>query len=140
MPRKVKELPRPCPICGRNDGTIQFVIFNHRYGTSNKLICRIGHYYSDYYNSRKVALNSKFRQINKPYGKRWHNFLTSWRVYQKHNGKEVDVTEYFDIIEPDKWRRSITFTPHNIHEAIRDEGWKMVPERSLYMRRRKPKF
>jgi len=58
MPAKRKPLPRPCPKCGKNYGTIQIVIFSDY---KQNVICRIGHYDADGY--RKIKKINKLKNL-----------------------------------------------------------------------------
>jgi len=59
MPAKRKPLPRPCPKCGKNYGTIQIVIFSDY---KQNVICRIGHYDADGY--RKIKKINKLKKLD----------------------------------------------------------------------------
>src|SRR2546426_1539481 len=76
MPRKRGELPQPCTLCGRMDGTYQYVVFNNKNSTSRSVICRIGHYDRNRYKSTKMASKSKLieTKVKHPSGRIWHSF------------------------------------------------------------------
>ena len=69
MPAHKKQLPRPCPQCGLENGGMQWVIFNPKFSNTrgyNEIpysILRISHYSNELYN-----LSSKKKK------KIWHNF------------------------------------------------------------------
>jgi hypothetical protein len=108
LPRKRAVLPQPCPLCGRKDGTYQYVIFNHKYRSSRRaVICRIGHYDKNYYLSRKIGKESPTisRKIIRPYGKIWHSFKARPPFNITRDEKTVHPSQYFDTFkeEEDMW-------------------------------------
>jgi len=113
MPAKRKELPRPCPICGKENGTVQIVIFS----TSRNVICRIGHYDSEKYQNPSTVKEKRSR------GKKWCSFkINRWFVEENKPPLEHDMddlrTGYF------KKRKSITYTnPMFLLEAVKEKGW-----------------
>ena len=146
MPRKRAVLPRPCPLCGRTDGTYQYVIFNHEYTSSrNALICRIGHYDTNYYLSRQIGkISSTVRsQIKRPYGKTWHSFKVQPTFDILHGRGKINPGRYFDRrFKRGKGKKVTSITikpPPGMPDLIKKEGWQMIPEESLYNKRRKLK-
>ena len=117
MSRKQAILPQPCPLCGRTDGTYQYVIFNHKNVSSRRtVICRIGHFDKNYYLSRKIAKESPTirRKIKRPYGKIWHSFKVRPLFNVTRYGKTVNLSRYFDTFKEEDDRRqktSITIKP-----------------------------
>jgi len=113
MPAKRRLLPRPCPICGKENGTVQIIIFS----TSKSVTCRIGHYDSEMY------LNPYTKREKSRRGKRWCNF-TMDRFFAEENilPLEQDMDDlYFGNLGK---RKSITYTnPSLLLEAIKEEGW-----------------
>ena len=147
MPRKRAVLPQPCPLCGRTDGTYQYVIFNHKYISSRRaVICRIGHYDKNYYLSLKEGKESPTigRKIKRPYGKIWHSFKVRPPFNMTLDGKTVHPSQYFDTFkEEDIWwwqKTSRTIKPEPwISDYIKKWGWQIIPEESLLIARRKLK-
>jgi hypothetical protein len=147
VPRKQADLPQPCPLCERTDGTYQYVIFNHKYKSSRRaVICRIGHYDKNYYLSRHLAIvfppsTRNISNIKRPYGKIWHSFKVRPQFDITHDGKMVNLSQYFDTFEEEmEWETSLTIKPEPwMSEYIKKWGWQMIPEESLWMKRRKVK-
>jgi hypothetical protein len=167
MPRKRAGLPRPCPLCGRTDGTYQYVIFNHKNTMSRQaVICRIGHYDKNYYLKRQLEIiyhdkrekkksepvthfsreldtllpTPNILKIKKPCGKIWHSFKVNSSLFRiTHNGKTVNLTEYFDAFKEDEgWKTSYTIKRKPwMADLIKESGWQM--EESLWIARRKVK-
>ena len=46
MPTRKKLLPKPCPICKRENGTVQLMVFPN---ARSNFVCRIGHYVAEEY-------------------------------------------------------------------------------------------
>jgi hypothetical protein len=144
MPRKRAILPQPCPRCGRTDGTYLYVIFNHKSVSSRQaVICRIGHYDRNYYLSLKEGKESHTisRKIKRPYGRIWHSFKVRPLFNITHNGKTVNLRQYFDTFREDRrWETSLTIKPKPwMSDYIKKWGWQMIPEKSLLIARRKVK-
>lgn len=148
MPRKRAMLPQPCPLCGRTDGTYQYVIFNHKYRISRKgVICRIGHYDKNYYLSRKIGKDSPTirRKIKRAYGKIWHSFTIGSIYTITRNGRTVDLNRYFETFKEEEDNMLGLETSHTIKpepwmsDYIKNLGWQMIPEESLFIARRKLK-
>src|SRR5215216_1110761 len=143
MPRKQALLPKPCPLCGRTDGTYQCVIFNHKNISSRRaVICRIGHYDKNYYLSLKEGKESPTigRKIKRPHGKIWHSFKVRPLFDITSYGKTVNLSLYFDTFKEDKMRQkmSLTVKPKpGMSDYIKKWGWQMIPEDSLLIARRK---
>jgi hypothetical protein len=166
LPRKHSVLPQPCPLCGRTDGTYQYVIFNHKNIMSRKaVICRIGHYDRNYYLSRQLQLlfgsreknstepvmhlsrqldtvlpSSTTPKIKKPSGKIWHSFKVRSSFFRiTRDGRTVNLTEYFDAFKEDEgWKTSYTIKPEPwMSDIIKKYGWQM--KESLWIARRKVK-
>jgi len=144
LPRKRAVLPQPCPLCGRTDGTYQYVIFNHqRVSSRQAVICRIGHYDKNYYLSRQLAITFPpiSRKTKRPYGKTWHSFKARPQFKITHDGRITDLSKYFDTFKEEVWwKKSLTVKPNpEISDYIKKQGWQMIPEESLWMKRRKLK-
>jgi hypothetical protein len=144
--KKRAVLPQPCPLCGRTDGTYQYVIFNHKYISSRQaVICRIGHYDKNYYLSRKIGKESPTisRKIKRPYGKIWHSFKVRPLFNITLEGKTVNLSRFFDTFKEDmlwSWETSLTIKPKPwMSDYIKNWGWQMIPEKSLLIARRKVK-
>lgn len=140
LSRKRAVLPQPCPLCGRIDGTYQYVIFNHKNVSSRRaVICRIGHYDTNYYMSRKEAMEPpRIRNIKRPYGKIWHSFTVRPLFNITLNGKKINLSRYFEIFKEEK--TSLTIKPKPwLSLYIKKWGWQMIPEESLLIARRKVK-
>jgi len=89
MPTTKKQLPRPCPQCGLENGGMQWVIFNPRFSNSRRYndipypILRISHYSKELYN-----LSSKKKK------KVWHNFRMYLPAIRK-DSKRIVLEEIF---------------------------------------------
>jgi hypothetical protein len=108
------------------------------------VICRIGHYDKNYYLSRKIGKESSTisRKIKRPYGKIWHSFKARPRFFITQDGKTVELSLYFDTFkEEDVWlETSRTIKPEPwMSDYIKNWGWQMIPEESLWIARRKVK-
>ena len=108
------------------------------------MVCRIGHYDTNYYESRKEAMKPpRIRNINRPYGKIWHSFTVRPLFNIALDGKRVNLSRYFETVKEDKTRRkirSLTIKPKPWLSAyIKRWGWQMIPEESLLIARRKVK-
>lgn len=141
MPRKRSMLPKECPLCGRKDGTFQYVIFNNENSRCrHAVICRIGHYDKNRYASTRGATNSKLikDKIKWPSGRIWHSFKCQPPFKFIVDGEPVRAQYYFDAIGDEPWlTTSRTVKPDSImYENIRNYGWNMT---QLLMRRRTPK-
>ena len=85
LPAKKKILPAPCPICKRQNGTVQLVVFPQ---AQSKLVCRIGHYIAEEYNpseDKRKHLKIDILDIEKrnstTRGKIWHSFKIEPKGY-----------------------------------------------------------
>ena len=89
MPAHKKQLPRPCPQCGLENGGMQWVIFNplfsssRRYNENPYSILRISHYSKVLY-----SLSSKKKK------KVWHNFRMELPAIW-HGPKKIILEEIF---------------------------------------------
>ena len=113
MPAKRRQLPRHCPICGKENGTIQIVIFS----TSNNVICRIGHYDSEKYQNPSTVKEKRSR------GKKWCSFNIS-RLFAEENIPQLE--QEMDDLRVGRFgkRKSRQYTnPLRLLEAIKEEGW-----------------
>lgn len=108
------------------------------------MVCRIGHYDTNYYMSRKESMEPpRIRSIKRPYGKIWHSFEVRTLFEITRDGKTVNLSQYFETFtEEDETRRkmSLTIKPQPWLSAyIKRWGWQMIPEKSLLIARRKVK-
>jgi len=122
MAAKKKILPRPCPLCGKKNGTVQIVIFS----TSMEVICRIAHYDSEKYQNPSSVREKRSR------GKKWCSFKIQ-KLFAEENMPplEQDMDDlhsgYFGK------RKSITYTNHSfLLDAVKENGWHGEGEK--YMR------
>ena len=113
MPAKRRLLPRPCPICGKENGTVQIVIWHNSF----KVNCRIGHYDSKTFQNPATPKEKRRR------GKKWCYFLMD-ESFAKENilPLERDIDDlYMGNLGK---RKSITYTsPSLLLETIKEEGW-----------------
>jgi hypothetical protein len=124
MPAKRKMLPIPCPICGRENGTIQLVYFPDKY---NSLVIRIGHY-SSILRKKSISLSkSKNRNktiITNQIQKRervWCSFR-SRLTYKPDNNMELQSR---------KFERSVCFSPSwEFLDNVYDLGWRVISNSS----------
>ncbi len=113
MPAKKKMLPRPCPLCGKENGTVQIVIFS----SSMEVTCRIAHYDS------KKYLNPSTGREKKGRGKEWCNFQIKKSFAEENMPPlEQDMDDlhigYFGK------RKSFTYTNHSfLLNAVKEKGW-----------------
>ena len=90
MPAQKKQLPRPCPQCGLENGGMQWVIFNPRFSNSRRYnqipysILRISHYSKGLYT-----------QSSKKKKKIWHNFRMRLPAIIK-GSKRIVLEEIFN--------------------------------------------
>ena len=112
MPAKRRLLPKPCPICGKDNGTVQIIIFS----TSKSVICRIGHYDSETYLKSQKEREKRRR-------KKWCNFTID-RCFVEENILPFEQDKYDLMIGKLGKRKSITYTnPSLLLEVINEEGW-----------------
>lgn len=140
MPAKKKILPAPCPICNRENGTIQLVVFSE---SNSNLVCRIGHYISEEYKRDKDKIKKgeiDFQDVDKrnekTRGKVWHSF----RIEPKGESKDIEkLQEYIDKYENKRFsKKSISFSPEPIfYELIANTGWCMKPYEKYHGRKRR---
>ncbi|MEX1053416.1 MAG: hypothetical protein WEC35_03310 [Nitrosopumilaceae archaeon] len=131
MPTKPKLLPQPCPICSRENGTIQLVIFKK----TDQVVCRIGHYGRLLYLKQKKQLETEKQKIEKlkeenenecgikTRGKFWHSF----RIEYLHR---CDDLKHYSISYNN--RKSITTGSLGSYfsEVVRKYGWRMMSNSS----------
>lgn len=136
-------MPAPCPLCGRTDGTYQYVVFNNERRWGSDVICRIGHYDSNRYDSTRRALKSKITEPRVKWrsGRIWHSFTALAPFGIIVEDKTVSPGQYFVEFPEEKWwKASKTFKQEAwMSDRIRELGWRMVPEKNLSLARRKPK-
>lgn len=129
-----KVLPRPCP-CGRENGTIQLVIFKHEYISSRQAVtCRIKHYYPEFYKiTKKMQQKSRSgvrRKKRISYKSRWCSFQTIHRIdFVESTGRRIPLSEYFDVYKHDS-SRSKTFSPdESFYKIVKESGWGIREDR-----------
>lgn len=131
MPADKKQLPRPCPQCGLDNGGMQWVIFNPRFSNTrgfNEIpysIIRISHYSKELYS-----------QSSKRKKKIWHNFWMPLSGIRKGPNKimlkeifnepafvnKTSITiplkkEWFEYFQKYGWRDLETKRAHFIKKA-----------------------
>lgn len=140
MPKKRKYLPAPCPICGKEYGTVQFVVFR---GDRSNVVCKIGHYDPDLYppqkKSKTVETNPGIQEtITVAIGPRvWHIFRTDLDIKVKLNpsGEIVPITEIFNKGVAGK-SKAFGLIP-SIASMIKNGGWRQRPDHSSRYRSRR---
>jgi hypothetical protein len=128
VPARPRLLPQPCP-CGKENGTIQLIIFNHKYRSSRHTVtCRIKHYYSEFYKITKEVQQERGTQITgkkkASYKSRWCSFQTRHRIdFVNSKGRKFPLSEYFDIYKDDS-SKSKTFSPdESFYKIVKERGW-----------------
>jgi hypothetical protein len=132
MPARPKVLPRPCP-CGRENGTVQLVIFNHHYRSSKQAVtCRIKHYYPEFYKITKEMKQKGDRNIPRTitgkkkisYKSRWCSFQTLHSIdFVDSTGRKIPLRNYFDVCK-DYPFKSMTFSPdESFYKLVKERGW-----------------
>ena len=122
MPAKRKILPRPCPLCGKENGTVQIVIWHN----SSRVNCRIGHYDSKIFQKPSTPREKRRR------GKKWCYFLMDESFAKKNIFPLEQDMEDLYVGNLGK-RKSITYTnPSLLLETIIEEGWHV--QESSYFR------
>jgi len=113
MPAKRRLLPRPCPICGKENGTVQIIIWHNSF----RVNCRIGHYDSKKYQKPSTPKEKRRR------GKTWCYFLIDESFAKEKNfplEREMDDLYQGNLGK----RKSITHTnPSILLNKIKEEGW-----------------
>jgi len=121
MPAKKKQLPRSCPICGKENGTVQIMIFS----TSRNVTCRIGHYDSVKYQNPSTLKEKRGR------GKKWCDFKMNI-LFAEENMPPLE--KHMDYLRTGYFgeRKSRSYTnPILLLEAIKEEGWNGEGEKYL---------
>ena len=132
MPARRRPLPQPCP-CGRENGTVQLIIFNHDYRSSRHTVtCRIKHYYSEFYEITKETRQERGTEITGAltgkkkisYKSRWCSFQTRHRIdFVDSKGRRFPLSEYFEIFKDD-YSKSKTFSPdESFYKIVKERGW-----------------
>ncbi len=142
MPAKKKILPSPCPICGRNNGTIQIAIFPKSIQT---VVFRIGHYIREEYKptkeerkSFKIDVLDRDKRKESTRGKVWHSFTIKPQGSSTEMSKIQDIIDEYESRTTAKNKKSISFSPNpEFYEIIKNTGWCMKPYRNYRGRRRK---
>lgn len=130
MPARRRLLPQPCP-CGKENGTVQLIIFNHKYRSSRHAVtCRIKHYYPEFYNITKEVQQERGTEITGTirskisYKSRWCSFQTTHRIdFVDSTGRKFPLGEYFDLYRDD-FSKSKTFSPdESFYKIVKERGW-----------------
>ena len=132
MPARRRLLPRPCP-CGKEKGTVQLIIFKHKYISSRHTVtCRIKHYYPEFYKIIKENQKERDEELTRAItGKkkishkaRWCSFQTIHRIdFVDKTGRRIPLREYFDIYKED-YSKSKTFSPdESFYKIVKESGW-----------------
>jgi hypothetical protein len=139
---KRKLLPRPCP-CGKENGTVQIIIFKHNYISSRQAVtCRIKHYYPEFYEITKEEPQKRDEEITRTvtgkrkkkekvsYKSRWCSFQTIHRIdFVDSTGRKIPLREYFDIYKDDS-SKSKTFSPDkSFYKIVKEKGWGIKEDR-----------
>jgi hypothetical protein len=134
VPARHKVLPRPCP-CGRENGTIQLIIFNHERISSRRAVtCRIKHYYPELYKiTKKLQQKNKSKITRKKkisYKSRWCSFQTTHMIdFVESTGSRIPLREYFEIYKDDS-ATSKTFSPdESFYKIVKERGWGIKEDR-----------
>lgn len=128
MAAKIKILPYPCPICGKENGTIQV-------GMLDELRFRIGHYDSQKYqlskNQYKKNITSKIKGYGTE-GKIWHNF----RIEFLRMPSDLIDENIFSKKEFEKFNFTITISKNQkFINLIKEKGWRAIPSNSKNKRK-----
>lgn len=128
MPAKIKLLPYPCPICGKENGTIQV-------GILDELRFRIGHYNSQKYQLSKNQYKKNITPKTKGYGtegKIWHNF----RIEFLRMPSDLVDENIFSKKEVEKFDSTITISKNQkFINLIKEKGWRVIPSNSKNKRK-----
>jgi len=137
MPAKKRLLPRPCPICDKQNGTVQVVIF----ANEQNIYCRVWHYDPKKYKKIRTKIVSKISCYFDPSeelpkitkykdpsrGKRSCNFkIEKDFALENMPPLEQDLDDltsgYF------RFRKSINYTnPMFLLQSIKKKGWHKEP-------------
>ncbi|MGI0010383.1 MAG: hypothetical protein ACREAE_03180 [Nitrosopumilaceae archaeon] len=132
MPAKRKLLPRPCPKCGLEYGTIELVLTGSYH---SPVICRIGHYSKSLYTYSKIVkkhVDSKKQWIKQ---RAWcsfrlndgysiHHHERHWEIRQFKNDYEKLMSRYrlkMLRIKPPEW----------FLREVQKDGWLEIPSKRL---------
>ena len=142
LPTRKKLLPKPCPICKRENGTVQLTVFPN---ARSNFVCRIGHYVAEEYKLPKdkkkwsdIDTIDLAKRKDSVRGKIWHSF----RIEPKGHTSEIkDLQEHIKQYEKIRYsskRKPITFSPEQIfYELIKETGWCMKPYGYYHGRKRR---
>lgn len=103
-----KQLPAPCPSCGRRNGSMRIVVFNPKFRPQKEgykrqtrvyVVLRIGHYMPQRYKEKRLSKSARI----------WHNFRL-WPSTLKVNieNKVISIDRIFDHPKYEN-RTSVTF-------------------------------
>ncbi len=127
MPAKRKLLPNPCPICGRDNGTVQLVYFS----SLQEIIIRIGHYTSNRYRktvreSKKIENNYDKETIDK-FDRKKHTNQRAWCSFRLHCSRfPPRLEKKLEKLSNGGYKKSVTIPlPWSVHKIIKQDGWKI---------------
>ncbi len=142
MPGKPNNLPLPCPICDKPNGTIQLLFTG-----KDDVIIRIGHYDSDGYKEAKKehekllktskeniklqeesGLLEKSKGINRTKQRRWCSFRSNNLFFKGLSDDLVDdmVAGKRDFVSHREPPQTLSLTEHgrlNLKQHIQRFGW-----------------
>ena len=132
MAAKSKLLPLPCPKCGELYGTMQIMIFANDW--KENVICRIGHYNAEGYKKIKKIykinqitkidkINDKSLEKQRALRKKQRKWC-SFRIDKEFAEKILPISEDFEYLEKNKFKKSITYSsPTLLADIIKNQGW-----------------
>jgi hypothetical protein len=165
MPRPRKLLPAPCPICEKENGTVQLVVFNPKFHPRlsyrkkpARVVLRIGHYSPKLYkDTQEKVASTRLRPYIRRGRKEWigtrkyNKNLTEEYTSKKHRGdrisKEQDkpvslIPQFSPIIKPwgTEWHSfvindSILVEVIDYHKSKRDIVSVLVPIEKVFQRK-----
>jgi hypothetical protein len=126
-------LPQPCP-CGKESGTVQLIIFKHKYISSRHTVtCRIRHYYPAFYKTTKKMQQKREGKITrKKISKktRWYSFQTRHRTdFVESTGRKIPLSSYFDIYKDDTSKSKTFSADESFYEVVKERGWGIKEDR-----------
>ena len=120
MPARKKFLPRPCPICGRKNGTIQLVFFG---GPVNALVVRIGHYSAKLRND--VTSSSKIQGLDEEKARlRKKKAERKWCSFRSEATSELE----YEITKGRFYWKNETWSfrpPNSFLNRVYEGGWEI---------------
>ena len=112
MPATRKPLPRPCPLCGRSYGTVKIDFSEHK----RTIRIHIGHYSKFLYKNKRGISGKK----SKNRGKVFCNFKIPRKLGNFFFSSDESMSSFF--------------------EAVRNDGWNVVPEYEEFIKEMYNKF